>query len=121
MYYADLEYYKNEYKGSIIPDEELARQIDKASDQIDSMTYNRIVSIGFDNLTPFQQNKIKKAVCSQADFLYQYGPYLEMPLTGYSAGSISLSFKPVEAGGDVKTSSEVMNLLKASGLTNRRL
>jgi hypothetical protein len=120
MAYANAEYYKNTYSGTVIPDEELTRQLDIASDQIDSMTFNRIVSTGIEGLTDFQQNRVKKAVCIHADFQYQYGAYLNMPLSGYSAGSISLSFKSVDAGG-VKTSEEVTNLLKATGLIDRRL
>lgn len=120
MVYVTDEYYKNTYGGTVIPDTELTKQLDKASDQIDSMTFNRIVGKGFDSLTSFQQDKVKKAVCVHADFVYQYGPYLDMPLTGYSAGSISLSFKSVEAGG-IKTSEDVSNLLKPTGLTDRRL
>ena len=120
MAYVTAEYYKNTYGGTVIPDAELSRQLDKASDHIDSMTFNRIIGKGFEQLTPFQQDRIKKAVCVHVDFVYQYGPYLDMPVSGYSAGSISLSFKSVEAGG-IKTSEDVTNLLKPTGLTDRRL
>ncbi len=120
MPYADAEYYKNTYGGSVIPDAELVRQLDRASDHVDAITYNRIVTHGFESLTAFQQTRVKKAVCTHADFQYQYGPYLNMPLSGYSAGGISLSFKSVEYGG-VKTSEEVTSLLKATGLMDRRL
>lgn len=121
MIYADIAYYKNEYDGTIVCDEELNSILSRASNQIDNLTYNRIAAIGFDNLTEFQKNKIKKAVCYQADFLAQYGDYLDMPLSGYSVGDISLSFKAKEGGGNTKTSDEVINLLKATGLTSRRL
>ncbi|PYG90142.1 hypothetical protein LY28_00022 [Ruminiclostridium sufflavum DSM 19573] len=120
MAYVTADYYKDTYGGNIIPDEYINRQLEKASDQIDSMTFNRIIAIGINELTDFQQNRVKKAVCAHADFQYQYGPYLNMPVSGYSAGSISLSFKPVEAGG-IKTSEEVTNLIKATGLMDRRL
>lgn len=120
MAYADAEYYRNTYGGTAIPNEELTRQLEKASDQIDSMTFNRIVSAGIDGLTEFQRSRVKKAVCAHADFQYQYGPYLDMPVIGYSAGSISLSFKTVVTGG-IKTSEEVINLLKTTGLMDRRL
>lgn len=121
MAYADNDYYKNFYGGAVIPDEDLTRQLEKASDQIDSMTYNRIVVKGFENLTEFQQDRVKKSVCTHADFIYQYGAYLDMPLSGYSAGSISLSFNAKKAGGGIKTSQDVINLLKATGLIDRRL
>lgn len=121
MSYVDEDYYKNEYGGNIISDKEIKQKLNKASDQIDSLTYNRVVAIGFDNLTEFQKDKIKKAICYHVDFVAQYGEYLDTPLSGYSAGDISLSFTPQQGGGNVKTSDEVTNLLRSTGLTSRRL
>ncbi|WP_336822945.1 hypothetical protein [Sporosarcina sp. USHLN248] len=118
--YATPEDYKK-YGDGLIPDEQLEKALSRASDQIDSLTYNRIVAKGFDHLTPFQQTNIKKSVCRQADFFFQYGGFLNMPLSGYSAGSVSLSFNAVEGGGGIQTSEGVMNLLSATGLTSRRL
>lgn len=109
------------YGDGLIPPDQLEKVLDRASDQVDNLTYNRIVAWGFDKLTPFQQGRVKKAVCQQADFTYQYGEYLDMPLSGYSAGSISLSFKSVEGAGGVQTTEAVANLLKATGLTDRRM
>ena len=118
MSYADVEYYKDTYGGTAIPDTEITKQLSRASDQIDSMTYNRIGARGFDSLTPYQRDKVKKAVCAQADFMYQYSPYLDLPVSGYTAGSISLTLKSGEA---VKTTDEVLGLLKYTGLTDRRV
>lgn len=117
--YADVNYYKSIYKGTVILDEQLENKLELASDDIDSLTYNRINSIGFDNLTPFQQEKVKKAVCIQADFLYQYGDCLNIPVDSYSAGSVSLSFDKDSNG--VKVPNTVLNYLKQTGLTCRRL
>lgn len=105
----------------LIPDDKLKKALSRSSDQIDSLTYNRIVAAGFDNLTPFQQKNVTKAVCQQSDFIYQYGDFLNMPLSGYSAGSVSLSFKAVEGAGGIQTTDSVANLLNATGLTSRRL
>lgn len=109
------------YGKGLIPENELEKALANASDQIDSLTYNRIVAKKIQNLTEFQQTNIKKAVCQQADFVYQYGDYLEMPLSSFSAGSISMGFKAIEGGGGIKTSESVSNLLSATGLTSRRL
>lgn len=109
------------YGEGLIPEDKLEKALLRASDQIDSLTYNRIVAAGFDRLTPFQQTNVKKAVCHQADFHFQYGDFLNMPVSGYSAGSVSLSFKTVEGGGGIQTTDSVMNLLSATGLTSRRL
>jgi hypothetical protein len=120
MAYATADDYDRYGSGSI-PKGELDKALQRASDQIDSMTYNRIVACGFDGLTPFQRVNVTKAVCLQADFMYQYGDYLDAPLAGYSAGSVSLSFKSVEGAGGVRTTDAVIGLLRATGLTDRRL
>lgn len=119
MYATARDYEK--YGEGLIPTEKLKKALFRASDQIDSLTYNRIVANGFCNLTPFQQENVKKSVCRQADFYYQYGDFLSMPVAGYSAGSVSLSFKAVEGAGGIQTSEPVANLLKSTGLTDRRL
>jgi hypothetical protein len=122
MAYADADDYALYGDGSI-PSEGLDKALDQASDEIDILTYSRIVGIGFANLTPFQQTRVKKAVCQHADFLTRYGDFLNVPFSSYGAGSTSMSFgKDQSTGaGGIQTSSAVLNLLKATGLTNRRL
>jgi hypothetical protein len=117
MPYVDSEYYKNTYKGILIPDNEISNRLETASDSIDDLTYNRITAIGFENLTSFQQDKIKKAVCIQADFLYQYGDYMNLPVDSYTAGSLTLSL----GNNGIKTPGSVANYLRQSGLTCRIL
>lgn len=119
MAYVDTIYYKDTYKGALIPDEELENRLELASDNVDTLTYNRITGIGFDNLTPFQQDKIKKAVCIQAEFNYQYGDYLDLPVDSYSAGSVNVSFGKESNG--VRTPNSVVNYLSQTGLTCRIL
>lgn len=116
MSYVDEEYYKAH--SNIIADG-LNVKLEKASEQIDSMTFNRIVGTGFSNITEFQQDKIKKAVCMQADFVEEYGQYLNNPLSAFSAGSIrvTLNRDVVKNVNGVTTSNEVYNLLKQTGLT----
>ena len=83
------------------------------------MTFNRIVGTGFSSLTEFQQDKIKKAVCLQADFVEQYGDYINSPISAFSAGSINVTLNnnTVKNINGVITSSEVYDLLKQTGLT----
>lgn len=118
MSYVDSNYYKNTYKGNAITDDELENKLELASDNIDSLTYNRIIGLSFDNLTPFQQDKIKKAVCCQADFLYQYGDYLNLPVSSYTASSTTVEFG---SSNGIKTPDSVINYLKQTGLTCRIL
>lgn len=117
--YVDAVYYKNTYKGMIVPDEVLDIRLVSASDQIDILTYNRINAAGFDKLTPFQQDKIKKAVCIQADFLHQYGDYVDLPVSSFSAGDISVNLGT--GANNVNAPRAVINHLRQTGLTCRVL
>lgn len=119
MAYVDSDYYKNTYKGTVIPDDELDGKLELASNDINSLTFNRIVGIGFDNLTSFQQDKVKKAVCLQADFIYQYADFMNLPVDSYTAGSTSVSFGKDSNG--VRTPNTVMKYLGQTDLTCRIL
>lgn len=117
MSYVDENYYNLAFGGKV-NEEEISPFLQRASDAIDSMTYNRITGKGFNNLTKFQQDKIKKAVCHHAEFMYQYGEYLNSPLSGFSAGSISVSINTENLNG-ISTTSQVIQYLNQSGLTCR--
>jgi hypothetical protein len=118
MAYADSTYYTETYGGTTITDPaELSTQLSRASDDIDSLTFNRILD--FDDLTAFQQAKVQKAVCLQADYRYQYGDYFDLPVDSYSLGDISMTLKKVN--GINNTSNHVLQCLKSTGLTSRIL
>lgn len=123
MAYVDVDYYKNTFKGSIIQSDsvELERRLKKASRDIDGLTYNRITKKGFDNLTNFQKEIIKESVCMHADFDFQFGGLIESPLSGYTAGTTSVSLRDLNISGQngIATSRSTFNLLKQSGLTVR--
>lgn len=121
MAYVDYNYYKDTYKGSL--DEDIANKLlEESSDQVDRLTYGRIRKKGFENLTEYQQGLIKKAVCYQADFISNYGEYLNMPLSGFSAGDISLSFnKDNQGAGGIVADKKTLDYLAQTGLSSRRL
>lgn len=111
-----------EYHGSI-PSDQLESRIRRACRDIDSLTFNRIVKTGFENLTEFQQELIKEAVQLHADFCYDNTDLLDSPLAAYAINGVSMSFdksKIVTVGG-VTTSSEVYGLLMQTGLCYRGL
>ena len=112
----------SEYSGNI-PAEELEKRLRRACRDIDSLTYNRIVKAGFENLTEFQQGLIKEAVELHADFCYDNAELLESPLSAYSINGVSMSFdkSKIVTIGNVTTSSEVYNLLMQTGLCYRGL
>lgn len=120
MSYVDSTYYKETFGGTILPEGSINQKLERASDQIDTLTYNRINGKGFNKLTEFQKDKVKKAVCIHAEFIEQYGSYIDMPLSGFSAGSTSVSFNANKVNG-ITTTQEVLNYLKQTGLTCRRL
>nr|DAL98405.1 MAG TPA: Head Tail Connector Protein [Caudoviricetes sp.] len=121
MSYVDYEYYKDTFKGTL--DEDTAiKLLNESSDQVDRLTYGRIRKRGFSNLTEYQQELIKKATCYQADFISSYGEYLNMPLSGFSAGDISLSFnKDNQGAGGIIADKKTLDYLAQTGLSSRRL
>lgn len=112
----------DEYSGDI-PPEQLESRLKNACRAVDSLTFNRIVAKGFENLTEFQQELIKEAVLLHADFCYNNAELLDSPLSSYSISGISMSFdrSKVVSVGSVTTTSEVYGLLMQTGLCYRGL
>ena len=69
MAYADYEFYTTSYFGSVVPETDFPRLAERASDFVDTMTFDRLV----DGLPTDErsQKRIKKAVCSLAELMYQ--------------------------------------------------
>lgn len=69
MVYADYEFYTTSYFGSVVPEADFPRLAERASDFVDTMTFDRLV----DGLPTNKrsQKRIKKAVCSLAELMYQ--------------------------------------------------
>lgn len=89
--YVDLDYYRNQFHGSILG-EDAQERLRTASRHIDALTYNRIVGMGFDSLTDFQKDIIKEAVCLQAEFESENADLLDTILSGYSLNGASVQF-----------------------------
>lgn len=92
MVYADADYYKSIYNGILIPDDEIDRALEEASQQVDTLTYNRIYQVGFENLTDFRKNIIQKSVCKLADFNTENADVLNMILGSYTINGVSMDF-----------------------------
>lgn len=69
MAYADYDFYTTSYFGSVVPETGFPRLAERASDFVDTMTFDRLV----DGLPTNEraQKRIKKAVCSLAELMYQ--------------------------------------------------
>ena len=69
MAYADYEFYTTSYFGSVVPETDFPRLAEKASDFVDLMTSDRLANgLPTDERS---QKRIKKAVCSLAEKMYQ--------------------------------------------------
>ena len=69
MAYADYQFYTTTYYGDTVPESDFPKYAERASDRIDSVTFDRLVN-GF----PEEERavtKVKKSVCAVADALYQ--------------------------------------------------
>lgn len=96
----------------------------QASRHIDSLTYNRIVQAGFENLTEFQQGIIKEVCCKQAQFEVENADIVDSVLSSYSINGVSMGFG---AGWNIVTQNgvamrrDVYSLLEQTGLCCRLL
>lgn len=93
--YATSEYYFTTFKGNVLQKENVDKYLQEATEKIDSITFNRIVRKGFDNLTPFQKEKVQKAVCYQAEYILNNGFNDEdkEDIASYSVLDISVNVK----------------------------
>lgn len=68
MAYADYKFYTESF-GNVVPETDFPRLAERASDFVDTMTFDRLV----DGLPTNErsQKRIKKAVCSLAELMYQ--------------------------------------------------
>ena len=69
MAYADYDFYTTSYFGNVVPETDFPRLAERASDFMDTMTFDRLV----DGLPENErsQKRIKKAVCSLTELMYQ--------------------------------------------------
>lgn len=115
MIYTTYEYYKS--NGGTLDEDIAIKYIKKASYKVDSLTFNRIVGLGFDNLTEFQQNIIKEVTCLIADF--DYSTSLNAGLNSYSINGVSMNFDKsnlVTVNG-IEIEKDTYSLLSQTGLT----
>ena len=113
--YATPEYYTADYGGTLISQDELPKALKEAEYSIDHLCFGRIKGKGYDNLSPYQQELISRAVCLQADYIKLFGAMLINPVKGYNAGSTKVELANVTYGG-INTTQEIVNLLEDTGL-----
>lgn len=120
--YATVDYYKETYKGTL---EDAEKALKQASRHIDTLTFNRIVGKGFENLTDFQQGIIKECACLMADWETENADYISSVLTSYSLNGASMAFTGSSASATVingiAVSRDIYQHLQKCGLCTRTL
>lgn len=99
MAYVDLEFYKSKYYGTVVPDAEFPQFAERASNFVDTLTFDRLVE-GFPVITR-DAEKVKKAVCSVADKLYEFEIAEKNALAAAQAGSSKTTYDNVDTTGVV--------------------
>lgn len=69
MAYVDYEFYATSFFGNVVPESDFMRLAERASDFIDTLTFDRLTG-GLPTPEKYQK-RIKKAVCAVAEIYYQ--------------------------------------------------
>ena len=122
--YATSEYYLTSFKGKLLPSDEIDKYLQEATEKSDSITFNRIVGRGFDNLTEFQKEKVKKAVCYQAEYIFTNGFNDEnkQDISSYSVLDISVNVNADKQKTQAEKecmSEKAYDLISKTGLTTK--
>lgn len=72
--------------------DEVENALKMASRHIDSLTYNRIVTTGFENLMEFQQDLVREVTCRLTEFEHENADVIESALSSYSINGVSMGF-----------------------------
>ncbi len=123
--YVSKEYYLNTFKGNMI-EGEIEKNLKLAQNKINRVTLNRIVGIGFNNLTEFQKEKVRESICYQADYICENGYNNEnnRDISSYSVLDISLNTQPKDNNSKTKAELECISEMAydsivQTGLTQR--
>ena len=118
--YATTEDY-SKYGSKVLEDEEIEKNLELASIDINRATLTRIERRGFDNLTTQQKDLIIKATCLQAEYIKEEGLYDDNSISSYSiGGDLTVNEKESQDMADkLNISKLAFFYLKRTGLTNR--
>lgn len=117
-------YFQEKYEGAI-PEELLPEAIYNSSRHIDSLTFNRIIAKGYDNLTDFQKEILSIVCKKQAEFEYENESLIQSVLSSYSINGVSMGIDQngwnVFVQNGVVMQRSTYGLLKQTGLCCRNL
>lgn len=118
--YATKEDY-SKYGSKVLEDEEIEKNLELASIDVNRATLTRIERRGFDDLTTQQKDLIIKATCLQAEYIKEEGLYDDNSISSYSiGGDLTVNEKESQDMADkLNISKLAFFYLKRTGLTNR--
>lgn len=94
MAYADYDFYVNIYKGGSIPADKFDYLAERASDFMDTITFNRLKNSDYLEF----QNKIKKCCCALAEIVGDYEKSRNnSEIASETIGSYSVTYKSASA------------------------
>lgn len=94
MVYADYEYYKNKYYGTL-PEDSFNSLILKASREIDKNVNTRLTEVKINNLPKIAQESLKYTACALIDLISKKQESDNRKISSYSIDGVSKSFKIV--------------------------
>ena len=111
----------SKYGSKVLEDEEIEKNLELASIDVNRATLTRIERRGFDNLTIQQKDLIIKATCLQAEYIKEEGLYDDNSISSYSiGGDLTVNEKESQDMADkLNISKLAFFYIKRTGLTNR--
>lgn len=92
MIYADYEYYKDEYGGNMISENDFKMVAVKASERINAMTFGRLEN----GIPDIHSEKIRRCCCELAENIHKYGNTYgaeNMAVSSEKIGAYSIDYK----------------------------
>lgn len=90
--YVDVDYYFDIFKGDALNKENAEKFLSIATRDVNTLTFNRIVAIGFECLTTRQQDVTKDVICEYASFLFENEDMINTYLASYGINGVNMSF-----------------------------
>lgn len=122
MLYIDYQFYTDEFKGVSLSEDAFNNLAGRASDLIDQVTKYKIEDIGFDNLYPAFQQRVKKATAAQVEFMHVNGGVVAMQSSDASnvtIGKFSYATGGSDKGMAKSISDSALAYLNSTGLLYR--
>lgn len=110
MVYADYEYYKNKYYGTL-PEDSFNSLILKASREIDNNVNTRLTQNIIDNLSEEAQEQLKYTACALIDLIHDKNNDIKSKVSSISIDGVSKTFKNISSQEFINNKKEIINCL----------